>query len=233
MALKTCRGKVLAEPGSDPLAGIREAMDPLGSGQRSICQSALVRAPDSWIAPDIRKAVEHPLQEERDALITAQKGVQPTSDDAEGTKIALGIVGALLAMLGYRWYLAHTWLALALLAVALIAGGIGWLWWKHSRSRSVIYDMKLVAEKLMRQAFYCQLRVVVIGKAPPLPPEEQERRANMMPRERASAERADRGQLEEQLRAHLLRLEVTYRQVTLASANSLYLKCVRYLEAES
>src|SRR2546425_6307356 len=232
MPLKTFSGRVLAEPGSDPLAGILAAMEPLGSGQRIICQLALVRAPDSWIAPDIRKAVEHPLQEERDALITAQKGVQP-NDDAEGAKIAIGIVVALLALLGYRWYLAHDWLPLALLAVALLVGGIGWLWWKLSRSRSGIYDMKLVAEKLMRQAFYCQLRVVVIGKAPPLSREVQRQRASMTFKERAKAERADRWQLEEQLRAHLLRLEVAYRQLTLASANSLYLKRVRCLDAES
>jgi len=232
MPLKTFSGKVLAEPGSDPLAGILAAMEPLGSGQRIICQLALVRAPDSWIASDIRKAVEHPLQEERDALITAQKGAQP-NDDAEGARIALGIVGALLALLCYRWYLAHAWLPLALLAVALSLGGIGWLWWKLSRSRSGIYDMKLVAEKLMRQAFYCQLRVVVIGKAPLLPPEMQHWRDSMTSKERTRAERADRMQLEEQLRAHLLRLEVAYRQLTLASANSLYLKRVRYLDPES
>jgi hypothetical protein len=233
MPLKTFSGKVLAEPGSDPLAGILAAMEPLGSGQRIVCQLALVRAPDSWIAPDIRKAVEHPLQEERDALITAQKGIQPTSDDAEGAKIALGIVGALLALLGYHWYFTHAWPPLALLAVALAFGGIGWLWWKLSRSRSGIYDMKLVAEKLIRQAFYCQLRVVGIGKAPPLPPEVQRWRASITPKERIRAERADRGQLEEQLRVHLLRLEVAYRQLTLASANSLYLKRMRSLDAES
>lgn len=232
MPLKTFSGKVLAEPGSDPLAGILAAMEPLGSGQRIICQLALVRAPDSWIAPDIRKAVEHPLQEERDALFTAQKGVHP-NDDAEGAKIAIGIVGALLALLGYRWYLAHDWLPLTLLAMALALGGIGWLWWKFSHARSDIYDMKLVAEKLMRQAFYCQLRVVVIGKAPPLPPEVQQWQAGITPKERARAERADRAQLEEQLRTHLLRLEVAYRQLTLASANSLYLKRVRCLDAES
>jgi hypothetical protein len=232
MPLKTFSGKVLAEPGSDPLVGILAAMEPLGSGQRIVCQLALVRAPDSWIAPDIRKAVEHPLQEERDALITAQKGFQ-SNDDAEGAKIAIGIVVALLALLGYRWYLAHAWLPLALLAVALVAGGIGWLWWKLSHSRSGIYDMKLVAEKLMRQAFYCQLRVVVIGKMPPLSSEVQRQRANMTPKEQARAERADRWQLEEQLRAHLLRLEVAYRQLTLASANSLYLKRMRGLDTES
>ncbi len=232
MPLKTFSGKVLAEPGSDPLTGILAAMEPLGSGQRVICQLALVRAPDSWIAPDIRKAVEHPLQGERDALLTARQGVHP-QDDAEGAKIAIGIVLALLAVLGYRWYLAHNWLPIALLAAALIAGGIGWLWWKFSHRRSAIYDMKLVAEKLMRQAFYCQLRLVVIGKAPPLAPEEQKRRAGMPPKERVSAERADRAQVEEQLRAHLLRMEVAYRQLTLASANSLYLKRVRCLDAES
>ena len=218
MPLKTFSGKVLAEPGSDPLTGILAAMEPLGSGQRLICQLALVRAPDSWIAPDIRKAVEHPLQEERDALITTYKGFQ-SNDDAEGAKIAIGIVVALLALLGYRWYLAHAWLPLALLAVALLAGGIGWLWWKLTHSRSGIYDMKLVAEKLMRQAFYCQLRVVVIGKTPPLSSEVQRQRANMAPKE--------------QLRAHLLRLEVAYRQLTLASANSLSLKRVRCLDTES
>jgi hypothetical protein len=98
--LKTFSGRVLAEPISDPRQGILAAMEPLGSGQRIICQLALVRVPDSWIAPDIRKAVEHPLQEERDALITAQKGIQP-NDDAEGAKIAVGMVVALLALLSY------------------------------------------------------------------------------------------------------------------------------------
>src|SRR5260370_16730777 len=101
MPLKTFSGKVVAEPGSDPLAGILAAMEPLGSGQRIICQLALVRAPDSWIAPDIRKAVEHPLQEERDALITAQKGVHPTAD-AECAKFPISIILALLSLLGYR-----------------------------------------------------------------------------------------------------------------------------------
>src|SRR5207247_9015139 len=85
----------------------------------------------------------------------------------------------------------------------------------------------------MRQAFYCQLRVVVIGKAPPLSSEVQRQRANMTPKEQARAERADRWQVKEQLRAHLLRLEVAYRQLTLASANSLSLKRVRCLDAES
>jgi hypothetical protein len=232
MPLKTFSGRVLAEPGSDPLAGILAAMEPMGSGQRIICQLALVRAPDSWIAPDIRKAVEHPLQKEHDALFTAQKGVQP-NPDAEGAKIAIGIVVALLVVLGYRWYLEHDWLPLILLAIALIAGGIGWVWWKRSHARSGIYDMKLVSEKLMRQAFYCQLRVVVIENVLQLVPEEQKRRARMTPKERSRAEQADRGQLEGQLRAHLLRLEVAYRQLTLASANSLYLKRMRYLSAES
>jgi hypothetical protein len=232
LPLKTFSGKALAEPGSDPLLGILAAMEPLESSQRVICQLALVRAPDSWIAPDIRKAVEHPLQEERDARASSLKGAPSTSDTVEGAKIAAGIVGVLLVMLGYRWYHAHAWLPLALMITAIVAAGIGFLWWKLLHPRSVIYDMKLVAEKLMRQAFYCQLRVVVIGEAPPLSSEVQRQRATMTPRERVKAEREDRWQLEDQLRAHLLRLEVTYRQFTLASANSLYLKRVRCLDAE-
>src|SRR5436305_8498223 len=97
--------------------------------------------------------------------------------------------------------------------------------------RRPIYDMKLVSEKLMRQAFYCQLRVIVKGRVPPLPQDEQKRRAAMTPRERARVEQADRKSVEEQLRSHLSHVEVAYRQFSLASANSLYLKRTRLVRA--
>jgi hypothetical protein len=59
--------------------------------------------------------------------------------------------------------------------------------------RRPIYDMKLVSEKLMRQAFYCQLRVIVKGRVPPLSQDEQKRRAVMTPGERARVERYSHG----------------------------------------
>jgi len=232
MPLKTFSGKVLAEPGSDPLMGLLAAMEPLGSRQRLVCQLALVRAPDSWIAPDIRKAVEHPLQGERDAQAASQRSIRSTSDEAEGAKIAAAIVGLLLLILGYRWYQAQAWLPLTLLILGLVAAGTGWLWWKLSHPRRAIYDMKLVAEKLVRQAFYCQLRVVVVGTFPSLSKEERERRDKLDDRERVKRERREQRELEEKLRAHLTRLEVAYRQFSLASANSLYLKRVRSLFPE-
>src|SRR5260370_40750561 len=37
MPLKTFSGKVLAEPGSDPLAGLLAAIEPVGSGHRILC----------------------------------------------------------------------------------------------------------------------------------------------------------------------------------------------------
>ena len=78
MPLKTFSGKSLAAPGGDPLAHILASMESVAQARdRAIIVSQLVlqRAPDSWIAPGIRKAVEHPLQEERDAQAASLKGV--------------------------------------------------------------------------------------------------------------------------------------------------------------
>jgi hypothetical protein len=200
MPLKTFNGKTLAEPGADPLAGILAAMEPLGSGQRLISQLALVRAPDNWISRYIRKSVEHPLQGERDAVASARK---PPSNTTEELKTVLLIGGIFGTLFGYRWYTAHAWLQLTLLFLALLIMGITLLWWKIKNGRQDIYDMKLVSEKLSRQAFYTQLRVVAIGQ--------------------------QHSSTEEQLKAHIKRLEVAYRQFTLSSANSLYLKRMRYV----
>jgi hypothetical protein len=202
MPLKTFSGKVLAEPGADPLAGILAAMEPLGSGQRLLSQLTLVRAPENWIAHDIRKSVEHPLQSERDA---AARDRRPTTDTQEGMKTLLMVGGIFGTLLGYGWYTTHAWFQLTLLFVVLVVAGIGLLYWKIKHERQDIYDMKLVAEKLSRQAFYCTLRVIAIGKLTT--------------------------STEEQLQAHIKRLEVVYRQFTLSSANSLYLKRTHSLQA--
>ena len=205
LPLKTWDGKELAEPGTDPLLGILAALEPLGEKERVITQLALVRAPDTWVSGDIRKAVEHPLQPERDAQAADQLGLV-TSDTKEGMKLLAGIGVFLAAVLGYRWYQQHNTLALFLLGASVLAGIIGFLWWLIKRQQKPLYDMKLVAEKLMRAGFYTQLRVIAIG-------------------ERASSP-------EEQLYTHLQRLETAYRQFSLASANGLYLKQVEAIGAE-
>jgi hypothetical protein len=203
MPLKTFSGKTLAEPGADPLAGILAAMEPLGSGQRCVAQLALIRAPEHWISRYVRKSVEHPLQGERDAVAREQKLSSTSSEELKTMLLVGGILGAIFL---YRCYNAHAWLQLTLLCVALVVAGIGLLWWKISRGKQDIYDMKLVTEKLSRQAFYTHLRVVAIGQ--------------------------QTSSTEEQLKAHLKRLEVAYRQFTLSSANSLFLTKMRYVLPE-
>lgn len=197
LPLKTFSGKTLVEPGSDPLPGILAAMEPIGSGQRLIVQLVLKRAPDSWIARDLRKSVEHPLQGERDEKARDTHPSASHNDTAQGVKTLLQAGGLLALLAGARWYLTHAWVLLILLVLFVIVAGIALLWWRYTHSRQEIYDMKLVAEKLSRQAFYTHLRLIAIGPATP--------------------------STQGQLLAHLKRVEVAYRQFTLASANSLTL----------
>lgn len=204
MPLKTFTGKALAEPGTDPLAGILAAMEAVNAGERMISQLALVRAPESWIAGDIRKAVEHPLQDERDKASAQMKGVSD-NPNAGGFKLLAGLVLSLAALYGYHCYQQHNWLPLILLSVVAGLAVLGLLFWWFFRRDSHIYDMKLVSEKLRRAAFYTHLRVIIVG------------------REGASTE--------SRLRTLLSHLETAYRQFTLSSANGLYVKQVRCLHS--
>ncbi|MBA2680410.1 MAG: hypothetical protein H0U76_18675 [Ktedonobacteraceae bacterium] len=197
MPLKIFPAKALTEAGGDPLANLLASMETVGSGERIISQLVLVRAHDDWIAPAIRKAVEHPLQDERDKFAASLKGGD-TSDLARGWRIFFCFFGVMAALWGYRWYRQGAFFPLTLLAVVALAAIIGGIIWWMKQGQKEIYDMKLVSDKLMRSAFYLQLRVVVIG------------------REVTSSE--------EMLRERLKGMEVAYRQFSLASANSLVLK---------
>jgi hypothetical protein len=205
MPIKMFPAKALTEAGGDPLAHLLAAMETVGSGSRMICQLALVRAPDNWIAPAIRKAVEHPLQGERDQFAASLKG-RETSELHRGRKIFIGLVSALIVLSGYRWYETRAWLQLALLALVALVIAIGGLVWWIKRGQAEIYDMKLVSDKLMRSAFSMQLRVIVIG---------QEGTSSVGT-----------------LRGHLGGMETAYRQFALASANSLVLKATHLVNAK-
>ena len=206
LPLKTFSGKALAEPGADPLAGLLASMEAIGSGQRIIAQLALARAPETWLSADIRKSVEHALQPERDKVAASMKNTMMSSDVAEGSKLVALIAASIGGIFAYRWYQEHQMLPLILLGTALVIGLIVFIWWKLFQKKPPIYDMKLVAEKMARASFYSQLRVIVIG---------QESRSS-----------------KEQLTTHLQAMEVVYRQFTLASSNSLFLKRTRYLCAD-
>ena len=206
MPLKTFPGKSLAEQGGDPLANLLAAMEVVWPGERIISQLALVRAPDSWIAPVIRRAVEHPLQNERDAFAASLKGVDASST-ARGWRILIGFVGAFAALWGYKLYRTGDAVPLWLLILgAAILLAIGVVWWMK-KGQGEIYDMKLVSEKLLRTAFYTQLRIIVIGH--------------------------QSHSTVETLRTHVAGMEVAYRQFSQASANSLYLKNAIYVSTRS
>ncbi|GCE32045.1 hypothetical protein KDA_75290 [Dictyobacter alpinus] len=203
MPLKTFTGKTLAEQGNDPLANLLAAMEAVWPGERIICQLALVRAPDDWIGPAIRKAVEHPLQEERDRFAASLKGTDASST-ARGWRIFFSFFGVFGALWGYRLYREGAQVPLLLLILgAVLVGILGLVWWIKN-SRREIYDMKLVAEKLVRAAFYMQLRVIVVGKKASTTPET--------------------------LRSHLTGMEVAYRQFSLASANSLAIRDAKLID---
>jgi len=180
-------------------------MEAIGSGQRIVVQLALVRAPESWLSADIRKSVEHALQPERDERAASMKHVTTRSDIAEGARLLAMIVAFIGSVFAFRWYQQHAWLQLMLLGIALAIGVGALLWWKLFRKRPPIYDMKLVAEKMAKAGFYSHLRVIVIGH--------------------------ERMSTTAELSAHLWSMEVVYRQFTLASSNSLYLKRTRFLHA--
>ncbi len=204
MPIKMFPAKALTEAGGDPLANLLAAMETAGSGERITCQLALVRASDNWIARAHRKAVEHPLQSERDKFAASLKE-REASDLHRGWRIFICFFGILSAVFGYRWYQQGAWLQLSLLIAVLLTGAIGGLIWWIKRGQSEIYDMKLVSDKLMRSAFSMQLRVIVIG---------HEVTSSI-----------------DQLRGHLKGMEIAYRQFSLASANSLVLKETHLVKA--
>lgn len=205
MPIKTFAAKALTEPGGDPLANILAAMEIAASGERIISQLALVRAPDSWINPAMRKAVEHPLQQERDAFAASLKGDGSPSDLARGRRILAAAIGGVALVYGLRWYHERAAVPLILLGVALVLVLATLFWWQLRKREQPVYEPKLVAEKLMRSAFYVQLRVIAIGK------------------QATSSHEA--------LRRHLTSLETAYRQFALASANSFRLAKVTMIAA--
>jgi hypothetical protein len=170
MPLKTFTGRALSEAGTDPLAGILAAMETVGPGERVISQLALVRARDTWLSADLRKAVEHPLQHERDALSLSTKSAPLRSDTEHGLRLLFLLLLLFAALFIYRWYQASAWLPMALLAAGALIAFLGLIWWKLTHTAHPIYDMKMVAEKLAKAGFYVQLRVIVVAHEPVVRP---------------------------------------------------------------
>ena len=197
MPIKTFWGEELTQAGTDPVVGLLAAMEPVRAGERITSQVTLVSAPDSWTERYQRKAMEHPLDQKRQAA-------GGTSNDTILHELWM-LVGTGLALIAgfqiHNWYVDHAWALLALTVLLALCGCTLLFWWRWRR-KAPLYDVKLASEKLMRTAFYSQVRVMVIG---------------------------DRRSTEKRLRLHLKRIELAYRQYDLAGGNGLILKQVRYV----
>ncbi len=202
--IKTFWEDQMTEPGTDPVPGILSAMEPLSPDEHIICQIVLARAPDDWASRYVRKTVEHPLTEERDKAQAAARGASAGGAKSDGLLILLLLLGFGAVARGYLWYREGAWLPLFLFGAAVVVALVIALWWWLHQARP-IYDMQLVATKLLRVGFYAQVRVIVITRKPQA--------------------------TEAHLRAHLARMELAYRQYNLASANGFFLKRVQTIEA--
>ena len=186
LPLRAFRERELPTEGTDPLLGLLAAMSHVPANIRIVTQLALLPLPPTWSQADRRRAVEHPLEPERQRQ---RRGMTTSGSTAPGAGaiIAMGILVALL-LLWYRfsrklppWILRAGTLLLhgknpqlsSLQMTELIVGlvGIGLLalllvlgvsWVLRRFGRTSIYDMRLVAEKTGRSAYRARLRLFVI-----------------------------------------------------------------------
>jgi DNA helicase HerA-like ATPase len=186
LPLRSWRERELPSEGTDPLLGLLAALSHVPANMRIVTQLALLPLPPTWSQADRRRAVEHPLEPERQRQRRSMTTSGSTAPSA-GAIIAMGILVALL-LLWYRfsrklppWLLRAGTLLLhgknpqlsSFQMTELIASlvGIGILslllllgvsWVLQRVGRTSIYDMRLVAEKTGRSAYRARLRLFVI-----------------------------------------------------------------------
>ncbi len=189
LPLRSWRERELPSEGTDPLLGLLGALGHVPANMRVVTQLALLPLSPTWSQADRRRAVEHPLEPERQRQrrgITASGSTAPST----GAIIAMGVLVALL-LCWYRFaqklpsWMAHAGTLLlhgqnpqlspphmaaliaglvgvALLALILLCG-IRWV--VRHFEHIAIYDMRLVAEKTGRSAYRARLRLFVIDSA--------------------------------------------------------------------
>ncbi len=189
LPLRSWRERDLPSEGTDPLLGLLGALGHVPGHLRVVTQLALLPLSPTWSQADRRRAVEHPLEPERQRQrrgMTASGSTAPST----GAIIAMGVLVALL-LLWYRFaQKLPAWMRRAgtLLLhgqnphlspsqmTVVIAGlvGIGLLalillcgirWVVRRLGHTAIYDMRLMAEKTGRSAYRARLRLFVIESA--------------------------------------------------------------------
>ena len=186
--------KALQKEGTDPLLGVLAAVEHLPEDMRAVAQIAMVPAPPSWAGPGgIRKAVEHPLEQEREQrraemYVGREKGFSWTT--------ILGLASILFGL--YLWRLFHItlppWVGQAVSSllhghlpqlsghasvqfyggIALVFVGLFVLFVVYDQVRkrvfgkkkTPIYDQRQVMQKTGQVAYRVRLRLYVFSPGP-------------------------------------------------------------------
>jgi len=181
-----------ATVGDDPLLAVVGALRSVPEGMRAIAQLALVPAPAQWSRPYRRKAVEHPLEPERERARRQQR-------QDGGPSMGLLVALALLVVLALLWRrfgssilpLLPQWLkqdgaqmmhghlpVLSSFQIMQLAAVLGLLFfvvflisrlWNRLQRHPALYDQRAVGEKTKQVAYRARLRLLVIGKVEPMP----------------------------------------------------------------
>ncbi|BCL78091.1 hypothetical protein ccbrp13_05560 [Ktedonobacteria bacterium brp13] len=172
--------------GSDPLLGLLAALGRLPANTRVISQISLLPAASNWSRWNLRRAIENPLEPERQAK-ERQRMISIFTRDYVSNALILNI-GLLVLFLFVARPWIPTWTLKAiidlltgqnalvsaaqrseLLALAGVVGGLELvvllLYWlgRGIFKRRALYDPKVVSQKISRMAYHTRLRLYVIG----------------------------------------------------------------------
>jgi hypothetical protein len=191
LPLRAFREREWQQEGADPLLGILGVFNHLPPQMRVITQLALLPASPTWSSPYLRKAVEHPLEQEH---LRARLELSGRGASGPGTFQLVGL-GILVAMLLVWWRFqrqinAHlpTWVGQAVLSllrgkapqlspdqvsqlvladivafVALFLLAFLLLRLRNRLGSTALYDRRLVEEKTARPAYRVRLRLFVFS----------------------------------------------------------------------
>src|SRR6266566_873456 len=152
LPLRSWRERELPVAGTDPLLGVLAAVSHVPAHMRVVTQLALVPLSPTWSQAYQRRAVEHPLEPERQRQRRSTTSSGSSAPSTAGI-IAMGILVALL-LLWYRFskQLSSSQMTLLVagllgIAIAILLALFGVNWVLCHFRRTSIYDMRLVAEK--------------------------------------------------------------------------------------
>jgi hypothetical protein len=194
LPLRAFREREWQQEGADPLLGILGVFNHLPPQMRVVTQLALLPASPTWSSPYLRKAVEHPLEQEH---LRARSVLSGRQASGPGTFQLVGL-GVLVALLLVWWrfqkqinahipawvvqaglsllhgkapQLSHGQASLLIISsivafVALFSLAFLIMQIRSSLGGTSIYDRRLVEEKTARPAYRVRLRLFVFSTSP-------------------------------------------------------------------